>query len=200
MINLLADKLKADFRYGKRNVALLSWMIGCLIAIVGVGIIASYGLIKVHQTKSSYNHQISVIEKQLNSEHVATTESTVKNISNTLKLAVKVLSNELLFSKLIQQIGAAMPSGAVLTALNINLASSGSGLDLSAGATNYQAATQAQINLASPTNGIFSKVDIVSINCSGSNSANAAYPCLVQLRAQFKSTNQYLYINQGKSS
>lgn len=197
MINLLPDQLKANYHYSKRNVSLLGWTIGCLIAIVGVGMIATYGLLKVHQSDNSYSHQVTTAQNQLNADNVTKTEATVKDISSTLKLAVKVLSNELLFSKLIQQIGAAMPNGTILTALNINQAANGSGLNLSVAATDYQAATQTQVNLAAPTNGIFSKVDIISIDCSGSSSSNKAYPCQAQLRAQFNSTNQFLFINQG---
>jgi hypothetical protein len=115
----------------------------------------------------------------------------VEAISNNLKLVVKVLSREVLFSKLLTQIGSTLPKGAVLTSLNI--AQTTGAIDLEAGAIDYDSAAQIQANLRDPNNKIFSKADLVSIQCTGSS----AYPCKVQIRAQFASNNPYLFINNG---
>ena len=94
---------------------------------------------------------------------------------------------------------AAMPQGANLTSLSITSTAQGSGLGITAEATNYTTATQVQINLADPANGIFSKADIVNITCASANngsSQNSQYPCKVTLQAQFAANNQFLFINQ----
>jgi hypothetical protein len=198
MINLLPPALKADYRYARRNVTLRKWVVVFLIALVGLGAVATYGLLTMRQTNLDYQHQVTALETQLKREKLDQTKKQVQEVSSSLKLAVTVLSNEVLFSKLIQQIGAVMPRGAVLTGLTINQVSGG--IDLTAGATSYNSATQVQVNLADPANKLFSKVDINSINCGKSTAATANYACSVQLRALFNTNNPFLFINQGKAS
>ncbi|MCL5113334.1 MAG: hypothetical protein M1554_02530 [Patescibacteria group bacterium] len=196
MLNLLPPDIKLSYKYAKQNVKLRNWAIAFLLAIGGLGIILSYGLFTISKNSNSYNNQINSLNHQLASEHLSSVRAQVVDISNSLNLAIKVLGNEILFSKLIQQIGAVMPNGSVLTGLNINQIQGG--ITLNALSTNYQTATQTQVNLSAPSNGIFSKVDIVNISCSGQGaSSNPSYPCSIELRALFNTDNQFLFINQG---
>ena len=196
MLNLLPSDIKKSYKYAKQNVLLKKWIVFFVLAIFGIGVILSYGLFTISKNSNSYNSQINSLNKQLASEQLSSVKMQVVNISSSLNLTIKVLSNEILFSKLIQQIGAVMPSGAVLTGLNIDQIQGG--ITLSASSTNYQTATQTQVNLSSPTNGIFSKVDIINISCSGQGaSSNSTYPCSIELRALFNTKNQFLFINQG---
>lgn len=197
MINLLPPTLKEGYRYGRRNVVLRRWVLAMLIALIGLGGLGTYGSLRLHQSTSDTQNQVRATTAQLQKEHLTITKNQVQDISNSLKLAVQVLSREVLFSKLITQIGAAMPNGANLTGLDINQVSGG--LDLEAEATNYTTATQVQVNLTDPANKIFAKVDINSIQCNGT-SADKGFPCIVSLRALFNSTNQFLFINQGGKS
>jgi len=197
MINLLPTDVKTSYRYARRNVALRNWALILLVACVGLGALATYGLLSLHNASTSYSVQVNNTQKQLQEAKLVETQQRVKDLSGSLKLAVQVLGQEVLFSKLITQIGAVMPSGTNLTGLTINQVSGG--LDLTADATSYTTATQVQVNLTDPTNRIFSKVDIVGIICSTSSSnTNTAYPCIVTLRALFNTDNQFLFINQGK--
>jgi hypothetical protein len=197
MINLLPPNVKNGYRYGRRNVALRRWVVVMLTALVGLGALGTYGDLRLHQASVDTKHQVDSATQVLQEEHLTLTKNRVEDISNSLKLAVQVLSREVLFSKLISQIGAAMPKGANLTGLNIAQVSGG--LDLVAEATNYTTATQVQVNLTNPAHKIFGKVDINSINCDGS-STDTAFPCSVNLRALFNDTNQFLFINQGGKS
>jgi Tfp pilus assembly protein PilN len=192
VINLLPPDLKNAYRYGRLNVALRRWAIVGLLVLVGLGIISTYGLLTFRQSTNNYNHQISSAQNQLQKDDLTQTEKQSQDISSSLRLAVKVLSGEVLFSKLISQIGSVMPDGAVLSELDINKAYDG--INLTANATSYTTATQVQVNLTAPSNKIFAKVDIVSIVCQTDGSK---YPCIVQLRAQFNAKNQFLFINQG---
>ena len=109
---------------------------------------------------------------------------------------MQVLSKEVLFSKLLTQVGSVMPGGSVLTALSINQLSGG--LDLQAKATDYQTATQVQVNLQDPKSLLFEKVDIVNVQCQSTVTADplvAKYPCTVQMRALFSKTNPFLFIS-----
>jgi len=195
MINLLPPEIKRGYGYARRNVALRHWLIVIVISLVGLGVLGTYGLLTLHQSKADSTRQASSLQTKLDKEHLGQTNKLVGEMSDSLKLTVKVLSNEVLFSKLIKQIGAAMPNGAVLTGLTIN--TSNTAIDLKAGATNYTTATQVQVNLSDPANKIFSKADLVNIDC---NNQSNIYPCTVSIRALFGDNSPYLFVNQGNKS
>jgi hypothetical protein len=193
MINLLPPETRDGYRYARRNVALRRWVICCLIALIGLGGLATYGLLSLHQSTTRYNDQIAAAEQQFQQEDFAGTQAQVKDISTSFKLVVKVLGQEVLFSQLLKQIGAAIPRNANLTGLNISQTQGA--IDISAIATDYNTATQVQVNLADPANKIFSKADIVNVACNPDNAADTHYPCTVNIRALFASNNPFLFIN-----
>ncbi|HVW23135.1 MAG TPA: hypothetical protein VHB51_01445 [Candidatus Saccharimonadales bacterium] len=196
MINLLSPELKSAYAYGRRNVILRRWVVVLVLALLGLGALGTYGSLRLHRSTVDAQAAVTAANARLEKEHLNLTKNQVQDISNSLKLAVQVLSREVLFSKLITQIGAAMPVGTNLTGLNINQVSGG--LDLEAEATNYTTATQVQVNLTDPKNKIFASADINRIDCGGSSStANPGFPCTISLRALFNATNQFLFINQG---
>lgn len=199
MINLLPPELKQAYRYSQRNTALIRWVVACFLALVGVGIIATYGLVKLHQSTTSYNASISQTQTYLARQKYDQVERQVGDISGSLKLAVQVLSKEVLFSQLLKQMTAAIPTNAILTGLTINNIQGG--LDITADAADYKTATQVQVNLSNPANQIFSRADIESIACGGSNQStgqtNTRYPCIVKIRALFAPDNPFLFINNG---
>lgn len=198
MLNLMPPVLKGGYGYARRNVLLRKWATALLISLVGLVIIVTFGLVTMQSSSQNYAKQVSQAEAQLKKNKLEETKKEAQAISNSLKLAVQVLGQEVLFSKLITQVGAAMPNGSILTGLDINKVSGG--LTLSATATSYTTATQVQVNLADPKNKIFSKVDIDNVSCSSDENSDPAYPCSVQLRALFTTDNQFLFINQGKKS
>lgn len=197
MINLLPPEVKLGYHYARTNVKLRRWVIICLVALAGLGGLGTYGLVTLHQSTNQYSRQVATAEAQLQKDKLTQTKQQVQDISNSLRLAVQVLGKEILFSKLITQIGAVMPDGAVLSGLTINKADTG--LNLDAKATSYSTATQVQVNLSAPANKIFAKVDIVSITCSATQAADPHYPCLAEFRALFNTKNQFLFINQGST-
>jgi len=193
MINLLPPDLKNAYRYGRRNVVLRRWVAMCLVAFVGLGLISTYGLLSLHQSTVNYQQQVATTQALFKKEDFAGTQAQVQDISNSFRLVVKVLSQEVLFSQLIKQIGTVMPANANLTGLNINQVQGG--LDITAEATDYSSASQVQVNLADPANKIFSKADIVGITCGSTGSTDPKYPCSVTLRALFAADNPFLFIN-----
>lgn len=191
MINLLPSDVKDNYRYARRNVVLRKWVALFAAALVGLGIITTYGLFTLQQSINDYNHQIATSQALFKKEDFAGTQQKVQDISNSFKLVVKVLSKEVLFSQLIKQIGASMPDNAVLTGLNINQVQGG--IDITAEATDYKTATQVQVNLSDPANKIFSRADIESIKCEGIN--DPPYHCQIAIRALFTNDNPFLFIN-----
>lgn len=193
MINLLPDQLKQSYRYGHRNLVLRRWIIICALALVGLGLIVTYGVISLQQASADYNRQIAASEQVFQQEAFDGTQKEVQDISNSFKLVVKVLNQEIQFSQLLRQIGAAIPDNARLTGLNISQTQGA--IDITAVAKDYTTASQVQVNLADPNNKIFSKADIISINCSSANAKNADYPCTVNIKALFAKDSPFLLKN-----
>ena len=193
MINLLPPELKESYRYGRRNRVLAHWVTMIIVCVFGGIALTFGGYLYLNRSITSTNQQLADSQKQLQSLHEASVQKQVTTISNNIKLATQVLSKEVLFSKLLQQLGAVTPNNAILTNLSITQAQGG--VDITAETADYAAATQLQVNLGDPNNKIFSQADIVSINCTQGTSSNPLYPCAVSIRALFASNNPFLFIN-----
>ncbi len=197
MINLIPNDHKTSYVYAKRNVILKKWISLFLMAIIGLGLLGTYGLVTIKQSTADYKNKISANNKYFHDEDFDATSKQVKDMSNNIKLSVKVLQQELLFSKLIKQIGAALPAGSVLNSLEISQTTGG--IDLSVSSIDYKTATQVQVNLSDPKNKIFTKADIQNITCNATNDDGTpkigGYPCTVSIRALFGPNNPYLFTN-----
>lgn len=211
MINLLPPEMRENTIYARRNTKLLRWVVVLGGAIAAIFIIVIFGQLYIQQSSKSYAAQIEQTRQQLKVQKLEETQKKVEGISGSIKLAVQVLSKQVLFSALLKQIGSAIPEGAVLTGLSINKLQGG--LDLTAAATDYNTATQVQVNLQDPNNKIFEKADIISVQCSttagsttnvntGQSTASdldEKYPCKITVRALFSQNNPFLFINnQGQ--
>ena len=197
MINLLPPEVKEEYRYGLRNTALVNWVSAFIVALLGLGVIATYGLLTMQNSTADYENKVAISQKSLKDQNLDGTEKQVKDITTNLKLVVQVLSKEVLFSKLLKQVATVIPANARLKGLNISQTTGA--IDITAEAKDYQTATQVQVNLQDPHNQIFSKADIVSIQCAAA-AQNSQYPCTVQIRALFSNNNPYLFINSKGTS
>jgi hypothetical protein len=199
MINLLPPSIKGSYRFAGRNVKLGHWLTISVLALVGLAAIGFVSIVYMDSLSNTYQEQIAAQKATLKQEKLAEVQADAKNISGNIKLAVQVLGKEVLFSKLLTQLAAITPPNTSLSALNINQTTGA--LDITAVSTNYSGATQLQVNLADPTNKIFSKADIVNINCdSKASNQNPKYPCTVTIRALFAGNNPFLFINANKGS
>lgn len=193
MINLLPPELKTDYQYARRNSRIMRFIAALGLGIAGLAGIVVVGLIYIEQSSGTYIAQADELREELAAQKQAETQMQVKDITSSIQLAVQVLSQEVLFSQLLKQLATVIPSNAILTGVNISSGLTG-GVNITARAANYDSATQLQVNLSDPENKIFTKADILSINCSTS-SDDPRYPCLVNLRAQFAQENPFLFIN-----
>ena len=197
MINLLPPEVKQRYRYAHKNLKLLRWVAIFGAGFAGLLVIGLAGIIYLQQGITSYTKQIAMANTSLQKQNLAGTQKQVTDISSNLKLVIQVLSREVLFSQLLTRLGAVIPPNTILT--NLSIVQTTGGIDISAKTTDYQAATQLQINLADPKNQIFSKADIISINCDTNADPTVKYPCTVVLRALFAANNPFLFINSGKA-
>jgi Tfp pilus assembly protein PilN len=199
MINLLPPDIKQEYRYARRNRKIINWVSAFLFGLIGIALIAGSGLYYMDNSIHNYNVQVVKAQAELDKENVNSYKAQVSSISNNLNLMVHVLSKEILFSDLLNRLGSITPANVILT--NLSIEQNQSAIDITAESTNYNAATQLQINLEDPSNQVFSKADIISISCVNPKQAtNPSYPCTANIRALFTKNNPFLFINQGSKS
>ncbi len=195
MINLLPTQLKKDYVYARRNHQLIRWVLVFAAIIIGAATITGLGWLYIDRASSDYEKQISISKKQLEDQNYDKIQKEVKDMSNNLQLSVNVLSKQILFSELLQQMGSLMPRDTRLS--NLTISQTQGAIDITVIAKDQTSATQVQVNLADPDNKLFSKVDIVSINCD--YNSKDGYPCRASLRALFADENPFLFINDKKA-
>ena len=105
MINLLPDEAKDTILYARRNRRLLHWGIALTFGIAGSAIVVLGGLFYINRSTNDYNVQVQRSQEQLTALKLPEIQKRVEDLSSSLKLVVQVLSREILFSKLLQQVG-----------------------------------------------------------------------------------------------
>ena len=196
MINLMPPDKKQAIHYARHNTTLIGWITSIGFAALGIVLIAGGGLFYLKQDTKSYQAAIADTRAELHAQNETETLARVSEISGSLKLVVDVLSREVLFSKLLQQIGLVMPPGTILQDLSLSRDLAG-GIDLLVGSVSYDAATQAQVNLQDASNGIFEKADIQGLNCDETKEGTV-YICQTEIRALFLKDNPFLLLNQSE--
>lgn len=197
MLNLLPTDIKENIVYARRNNVLRHWSIALLLSVMGILTIIAASYMYLQRSINAYASDVQKGKENLKSQKLDETQKQVQDLTNSLKLVDQVLQREVLFSKLLQQIGTTLPNGAVLTNLSINKVQGG--LDLEAASRDYQTATQVQINLQDPENKIFEKADILTVQCASTSTpaVNSDYPCTVQIRALFAKNNSFSFLSKG---
>lgn len=194
MINLLPAEMKEGYRFARRNYHLSRWLLALSLAIIGAGLLTGFGWLYIDHMSGVYQDRITKSQESLKAQQYDQVQSQVKEMSNNLELSVQVLSKQVLFSELLKRLGSLMPKDTKLTGLTI--AQVQGAIDISASAKNQTAATQIQVNLTGDKDAVFSKVDIVSINCAYTGQDN--YPCKATFRALFAEKNPFLFIGDAK--
>ncbi|MBX4190881.1 hypothetical protein KW794_02220 [Candidatus Saccharibacteria bacterium] len=186
MINLLPPDRAAAIRYGRQNTVLRVWLIGMATAIAGLIVILLAGWFYIHRQANTLQHGINATNQQLKAQNLTKVQADAKEITSDIKVINQVLGSEIRFSELIQTIGQDMPPGTILSSLKIGKVVGA--LDLTANAKDYPSAAQVAANLSDPNNGLFTKVDIISVTCSATSNQTgqlSAYPCAAILKALF---------------
>lgn len=194
MINLMPDEYKESIAYAKKNSQLIKWVFILMFASIGALLLIGGGIL---YTEQRYRSQIKDTEAKtiaLKGQNIDQVNKELTGMSDNIKLMLQVMSKEILFSKLIRQIGAITPANTELEGLSIEKIDGG--MTISASASDIRSATQLQLNLADPKNQVFEKADIDSISCSDAPTAEKKLPCSVTIKALFlKNNNPYLFID-----
>jgi Tfp pilus assembly protein PilN len=194
MINLLPTDLKQHYIYARRNTRLRHWAFAVFMALIGVGIVTTGGMLYTQKSIDEYSAKVVAAQESLKAQKLEETRKHASEISSSLKLAVTVLQREVLFSKLITQIATVTPANVSLSDLNISNVQGA--LDITAISKDYDSATQLQVNLEDPANKLFTKAEIQNIQCQA-NPSNPQYPCTVTIKALFNKDNPFLFINKS---
>ena len=191
----MPPELQQSYSYAQRNVRLVRWVVTFIAAFGGLVAISTAGLVYMHQATAASDTDVAQVQAQLKAEKLDATKAQAEDITKSLRLAVQVLGKEILFSKLLAQLATVTPSNAILTDLTISKTQGA--VDITALTTDYNAATQLQVNLADPANKIFTHADVVSITCNttATDPTSTHYPCTVIIRALFATKNPFLFIN-----
>lgn len=197
MINLLPTDYKLTLLYARRNTALRNWCATFVVVLVGAVLLVAGGYLYLQKEVNDQSKVLATAKQDLKAQDIDGTKARLDEISSNTKLILQVLQREVLFSKLLRQLGASLPPNTALTQIQIDELKGG--LTLQAAAADINAATQLQVNLQDSNNKIFEKADIENINCAkpepGTN-----LPCTVQIRALFAAENPYVYIPSSQTT
>lgn len=194
MINLLPPDLKQQYIYGRHSTVLRRWASALAFGILGVCVVTFGGLFLMEKSIVDYRAKVADAKALLGEQELDSTRTHAKELTAGITLATDVLSKQILFSKLITQIGMVTPSNTSLTDLNI--VKDQDSMEIKAIAGDFTSATQLQVNLQDPANKIFSKADIQNITCND-KSEDPRYPCTVTIKALFSKNNPYLFIHKN---
>ncbi|HTE22155.1 MAG TPA: hypothetical protein VK674_03875 [Candidatus Limnocylindria bacterium] len=201
MINLLPPAEKEVIAFARYNTQLRRWIAGACIGLVGVVLVVLGGQMYLRQSADTFDSAIASSQQRLGAQKQAETLKQVKGIQDSLKLVVDVLSREVLFSKLLQQVGLVMPRGTVLENLSLGTdQAETTAIDLTAKAVDYQSASQIQVNLQDPANKLFEKADLINIACTPAAEEPNPYPCQVTLRVLPATENPFLLLSKEAKS
>jgi hypothetical protein len=190
MINLLPPEYATLIRYGRRNAVLRKWLIGAALAIVGLVIIILSGWAYFNHQSSSLKAHIDASHGQLKAQNLAQVQKDADEISGDIKVINQVLSREIDFAGLMQKMGTVMPPGSILG--SVTLSKVDGAMDLTVNAKDHVTAVQAAVNLGDPANNIYTRVDVVNINCT---SQDTLYKCNATLKALFGKGTQNKFLN-----
>lgn len=195
MINLLPTEYATRLKFGRQNATLLKWVFAAIVACLGAALIVTSGLFYLSHQEKRYSASITQTNKTLEERQLEKTIKEAEEISNNVRMITKVLSQEIRFSKLLQDIGPIMPPGSVIGSLKVEKIDAA--VDITVKSTSYTSASQAAANLGDPNNHLFDKVDVVSVNCTP---APKVYVCTSTIKAMFRKEAQAKYINIPQES
>lgn len=160
------------------------------MGILGIGAVAGVGYFYINNAETSARNIKNQNEAVTQSKGFIETEKTYASFTSNLKTVVQILNKQILFSDLIQKVGAVTPPGARLSSMS--LTNTDNALDLNFIVEESSIAPVVQLNLEDPKNELFEKADIVRVTCEGSIESN---DCTVQVRALYRTNAQFLFLN-----
>jgi Tfp pilus assembly protein PilO len=114
MINLLPSEYSGGIRLARQNSLIRTWLIGVIVAIIGLLAIIGLGFLYINQQSKNIQLGIDASKKNLQVQNLSSVQKQSKEISDNVKTIDQVLGKEVRFSSLIQDIAKILPQGSVL--------------------------------------------------------------------------------------
>jgi Tfp pilus assembly protein PilN len=118
MINLLPPEIKDSIRFARINVILIQYAIIAIFTVVIVITLMLFGKASLGNTKSELEELIRVDRVKIAELEQVNTEA--KKLSETVSTIGKLIDQEVKFSVLLQEIGAVIPKGTVVSGLTLS--------------------------------------------------------------------------------
>jgi Tfp pilus assembly protein PilN len=176
MINLLPDEVKKEIRAARSNVALFNYIIIIFLAVLFLaGIFAT---VYVVLTNTKTNAENVIKENHSRTTSYTSVQQQADSLKASLSTAKTILDRQTLYSKVLTGIAGAMPSGVVISNLNLSPTALGTPITLQAYAKSTADALKLKDNFQRSS--LFSGVSFQSLT-PGSASAASGYPIGITL-------------------
>ena len=121
MINLMPDNAKKEIRSARANVVLARYIVVILLAFGFLVLLLAGSYVVLTQTKLSAEQLIQANDNK--ADVYNTTKAQVDGLATSLSEARNILDQEVLYSKVLMNIGQQMPAGTVLENITLDTAS-----------------------------------------------------------------------------
>lgn len=158
MINLLSPQTKKEIRAARLNVVLIRYCFILILSGIFVVSIFGVGFYLTQQDRAGASKLKQASEAEINK--YASVKKEAEAFSSNLSNAKTILSGEIVFSKLITGIAAVLPSGVILSNLNLTSNSLGTPISLQARSASYEKAVELKNKLEASS--IFEQVNIAN--------------------------------------
>ena len=197
MINLLPTQEKQNIIYARRNNILYKWILAA-IAVIGLIILLTIaGIIYIQLNIDNVRKSTITTQEAISNQKLEQSQKDLQKLSDNFNTVVKLLSNQVLFSKLLPKIASILPPNTALGSITLS-DQTNSAVDMSINAKDRADANQAYANISNPSNGLFDKADLISISCADSTKSSTTdnpYPCTANIRATFSAEAKKSFIN-----
>jgi Tfp pilus assembly protein PilN len=191
MINLLPPEHRQEIIYGRKNKALVGWIIAMLIVLIGVIAITFIGQFYIKSNVNNLNKTIQATQQRIKDQNLEARQAEISQFANNLNTVNSLLADQLLFSKIITNLGEILPSG--VTVQNIDFTSTDSTLKLQLIGADEKAVTQGFVNVSSAPNSLITAADLESVDCSGQGG------CVATVTALLNKDSELYFLNDIKS-
>lgn len=186
MINLLPPEQKTATKFARQNKKLLAWLVAFVMVLAVIFIITIVGILLINLSVRSLNNSAKQAQERISSQSLNEAQKQAETFSNNLETVVRLLKEQLLFSKILKSIGSVLPNDVVLR--DINFSASDAAISLNVIGPSNQAVTQAHLNILKSNNGLFSNADLVSIK-----QEESGYNATIVV--QLKKDSQFYFLN-----
>ncbi len=167
MINLLPSDVKHNIGYARKNKVLWTWIVILWLFLIAVVAVIAVGTFFISQRANNLNRLVEISEQRVKDQNLTDYQKKAEVFSGDLNTAVKLLENQLLFSKIIRTIGSVLPPGVTLGTLDYSVEDEI--LTLNVQASDQRAITTAFENISNGqqiSNNLFTKADLLKVDCN----------------------------------